>query len=71
MKVLKFKVFTEQGFIDWQLEDKREINMVSPMLNGITGDVSEHGSVGMDTHVSVFVLYWEEAQQVIQPDNAQ
>ena len=71
MKVLKFKVFTDQGFIDWQLESKREINMVYPILNGLTGDVTEHGSVGMNTQVSVFVLYWEEAQQVIQPDNAQ
>ncbi len=63
MEVLKFKVFSEQEFIDWQLlgQGKRKISQVQPLLGGLTGDVSEHGSVGMKTQASVFVLYWEEA----------
>ncbi len=71
MKVLNFKVFTNQEFVEWQESGKREISQVSPFIGGIDGDVSEHGSVGMSSIIKVFVLYWEEAQQVIQPDNAQ
>lgn len=62
MKVLKFKVFTEQEFVDWQVTKNGEaqINQVLPLVGSITGDVSEHGSIGMCPNFSVFVLYWED-----------
>lgn len=63
MEVVKFKVFTEQEFIDWQLagQGKRKISQISPLLGGITGDVSQEGNIGMKSQISVFVVYWEEA----------
>ena len=71
MKVLKFKVFTSEELIQWQVTEKREISQISPLVSSVKGDVTDNGAVGMETNISVFVLYWEEAQQLLQPDNAQ